>query len=219
MKNLISITVWSVLFIACNPGKKSPSTKVDEVKSTHEQTQPATFNSYLDAIPQVTLPYHFSYENITAENKNVSLDTAKLTAGKGSDYYEPDPDAAYAQLSATYRGAVAYPLFRYKINDTLSAVAYTFQKVSSGVVRYPFVELLTYNTNGKIKGRQVIASGNMDAEHTENTTFSILTTLQIKTVNNMTEYRDSTRTGAPLNFLQDKKDFYIKPNGKIITTH
>ncbi|QJD97206.1 hypothetical protein HH214_15675 [Mucilaginibacter robiniae] len=211
---LIAAATCGLLY-ACNSGgtKKQDANQADTARS-QPKTSGTGFNGYVATIPEATLPYRFTYKNILTADKLPRLELSKLKADQGQ-YYEPDPDATYAQLPGAYQGAVAYPLFKYTIDNKLTAVAYTFQKGSSSIIYYPFVELLVFNADGKIKGRQVIASGSMDAEHVDNTTFSIVTPTQVNMMTDVDEYADSTRNGEPLRHLEDKKSFSIQSDGKI----
>jgi len=218
VKELIgSIVLCCSLLQACETrtAKKPASDKADTTSRVHAVRETG-FNGYITAIPEITLPYEFAFARILAKGTRMQLDVSRLTPPADDDrYYEPDPDAAYAQLPAAYQGAIAYPVFRYQVNAKFTAVAYAFHKVSSRVVYYPFVELVIFDAAGKIKGRQVIASGTKDAQYAENTVFTIITPTQINTVNHMYEYADSTRTGESINYLQDKRSFYIQPDGHI----
>ncbi|GGE41911.1 hypothetical protein GCM10011413_04700 [Pedobacter psychrotolerans] len=208
-----------MVLASCHTKETAKSTEVGPAHVETQQSQPTKFSNYLALIPDVKLPYRFAFDGINMTGDTTRLDIAKLDNRKDEGkYYEPDPDASYAQLPGAYQGGIAFALFKFKVNTELTAVAYTFQKTNPNIIYYPFVELLIFNNQGNIKGRQVIASGMLDAEHTERTVFTISTPDQINTMHTVNEYADSTRTGAPLNALQDKVLYHIQSDGKIVET-
>lgn len=214
---LFFIGLTSMVLASCHTKETTKSTEVGLAHVETQQSQPTKFSIYLAIIPDIKLPYHFDFDGMTTKDDTTRLDITKLNNRKDEGkYYEPDPDASYAQLPGAYQGGIAFALFKFKVNNELTAIAYTFQKNNPNIMYYPFVELLIFNNQGIIKGRQVIASGMLDAEHTERTVFTISTPDLINTMHTINEYADSTRTGTPLNALQNKALYHIQPDGKII---
>lgn len=214
---VLFFTGLSMILASCQTKETAKSTEISTAHVETQQSQPTKFGNYLANIPDVKLPYRFAFDGMTTTGDTTRLDITKIENRKDEGkYYEPDPDASYAQLPGAYQGGIAYALFKFKVNTELTAVAYTFQKNNPNIIYYPFVELLIFNNQGIIKGRQVIASGMLDAEHTERTVFTISTPEQINMIHTVNEYADSTRTGTPLNALRDKMLYHIQPDGKII---